>query len=155
MSSDIRLEENGIVMEGDAIFVHGSDLLLDQVARRPGTDPASFRRALVHDFNDDLTINFNTDYPGGVNILGNVKMPGEVSVKEFSAIRATTNVLTVKGALEIQVPDPTVPFTGDPMTSPIHTGRSTINLGDEIKSLRDQIVELQEQIKALNKKKLG
>jgi hypothetical protein len=33
----------------------------------------SLRRALVHDFEDGLTINWDGDYPGGVTILGELK----------------------------------------------------------------------------------
>jgi len=74
MSSDIKLEEDSIILEGNAIYVRGSDLLLDQILRRPGTNPTSFRRALVHNDHDGLTINFNGDYPNGVTIQGNLEV---------------------------------------------------------------------------------
>jgi hypothetical protein len=45
-----------------------SDFMLDSVDRRRGG--AEFRRALVHDETDGLTLNFAGDYPGGVTITG-------------------------------------------------------------------------------------
>src|SRR6185436_2627323 len=51
----------------DNLNVRGHDLLLDSPARR-AAGSRGFRRALVHDGNDGLTINFNGDYPGGVTI---------------------------------------------------------------------------------------
>ena len=52
--------------------VQGHDLLLDSPARRK-TGPSGYRRALVHDQNDGLTLNFNKDYPGGVTINGDIQ----------------------------------------------------------------------------------
>jgi hypothetical protein len=68
--TDIRLDENGgdwLVLDAPVVSVTGSDLLLDSPARRAGAG-GSFRRALVHDQSDGLTLNFNGDYSGGVRI---------------------------------------------------------------------------------------
>jgi hypothetical protein len=69
MATDVKLDEhdgNWVVVEGKALKVSGSDLMLDEPSRR--STQLGLRRALVHDQNDGLTINFNRDYPGGVTI---------------------------------------------------------------------------------------
>ena len=53
----------------DNLNVRGHDLLLDSASRRRPKGP-TFRRALVHDQSDGLTVNFGGDYPGGVTING-------------------------------------------------------------------------------------
>jgi hypothetical protein len=66
-----------VVLDGDAqvtvlcenLNVQGHDLLLDAPARRRAGGP-QFRRALVHDGGDGLTVNFGNDYPGGVSLNG-------------------------------------------------------------------------------------
>jgi hypothetical protein len=55
-------------LDAAAVETTASDFLLDCPARHKGGP--GFRRALVHDFNDGLTINFAGDYPGGVTING-------------------------------------------------------------------------------------
>jgi hypothetical protein len=51
------------------------DLCLDCMdPARKKTDPAGMRRALVHNFDDGLTINYGGDYPGGVTIEGGVRV---------------------------------------------------------------------------------
>ncbi|MDJ1134274.1 hypothetical protein [Streptomyces iconiensis] len=71
MPSDIKLDEDGdgwVTAEGSVLKAETTDLILDSPARRsPGGGPP-FRRALVHDAGDGLTINFNADYPGGVSV---------------------------------------------------------------------------------------
>lgn len=70
MATDIKLDEidgDGIVLESAIVRMTASDLILDSPARRSG---GGLRRAIVHDGQDGLTINFNGDYPGGVTIGG-------------------------------------------------------------------------------------
>jgi hypothetical protein len=56
-----------------------ADLMLDSPGRRRGgTSP--HRRALVHDAQDGLTINFAGDYPGGVTVTGNLAVTGNVAI---------------------------------------------------------------------------
>jgi hypothetical protein len=66
--------------------VQGHDLLLDSVQRRRVNGPR-FRRALVDDQNDGLTMNFGSDYPGGVTVDGMVKLTGDVEMRDFLARR--------------------------------------------------------------------
>lgn len=71
VATNMHLDQSdgrGIRMAADILEVAGSDLVLDYPPRRKNDD--GWRRALVHDENDGLTINFNGDYPGGVTIVG-------------------------------------------------------------------------------------
>lgn len=64
--TDIRFEGDFIHLEGLVVRATANDLMLDATARRKTGTP--FRRALVHDFDDGLTLNWDSDYPGGVSV---------------------------------------------------------------------------------------
>lgn len=66
------------------------DLVIDHPDRR--SRAGGHRRALVHDFQDGLTINWAGDYPGGVTIRGNVEVPNSLSVGSMD-VAATINEL--------------------------------------------------------------
>jgi len=73
MPADITLNgDDGnaewVIVEGSVLKAETSDLMLDSPGRRSAD--TGFRRAMVHDFKDGLTINFNGDYPGGVTVGG-------------------------------------------------------------------------------------
>lgn len=74
---DIKFVDNSVVIEGWTKLTH-PDLKIDYSPRRTST--AGHRRALVHDFQDGLTINWAQDYPGGVKIRGKVNIPNELHV---------------------------------------------------------------------------
>lgn len=79
MSSDIKLSDDRVIVEGNFLESHTADIILDHPPRRrPGANPHVPRRALVHGFNDELVINYKGDYPGGVVIQGEVKIPDKV-----------------------------------------------------------------------------
>jgi hypothetical protein len=69
---------DGVTIEGFRLTCKQADLVLDFAGRRRNNTP--WRRALVHDFNDGLTLNWANDYPGGVTINGNVTVPGQLLV---------------------------------------------------------------------------
>jgi hypothetical protein len=125
MTTDIRLDQgDGTFVEVMArvVKVLGSDLMLDEASRRHGGGP--HRRALVHDQNDSLTLNFNGDYPGGLNLIGvnTMQVRGDITfgmpgitqqgdqtlipvslTKEISELQAQINALVAKiAALEAQ-----------------------------------------------------
>ncbi|TQR16351.1 hypothetical protein [Psychrobacillus vulpis] len=80
MPTDIKLDEgdgNHVVIEGSVLRTTASDLILDAPARRR---TGGFRRALVHDGYDGLTINFNGDYPGGVTVGSNITVARDLTV---------------------------------------------------------------------------
>jgi len=109
----------------DNLDVQGHDLLLDAVERRQANGP-TFRRALVHDQSDGLTINFASDYPGGVTINGRLDVTGELQIR-------------------ITHPDPY-------HIAVENTPTETVMLADVIKALRGEIVLLRNRIETLERR---
>ena len=73
MATDVRLDEGDgtfLVLAARVVKAEASDFMLDSIERRKGGGP--HRRALVHDQEDGLTINFNNDYEGGVTINADI-----------------------------------------------------------------------------------
>ncbi|HMM94080.1 hypothetical protein [Phycicoccus sp.] len=64
--TDIRFDGDWIHLEAAVTKAASNDLMLDAPWRRKTNTPC--RRALVHDFDDGLTLNWDRDYPGGVTI---------------------------------------------------------------------------------------
>jgi hypothetical protein len=127
--ADIVLDHppNEITLLCNTMKVQGPDFLLDFIARRRPNGP-NLRRALVHDENDGLTLNFNNDYPGGVTITG---------------VRA----LDVRGTLE---------FIISHQDEILETGENPpdekVTLSDVIKTLRREIADLRAQIAQLSQR---
>ena len=102
MLGDIKLdaEKDGwVTIEADVVNAKASDFILEQNAYR--TDKGGpFRRALVHNSNDGLTVNFGGDYPDGVTIteaklnlkvdiqVGGPKLPKNGKEGDLIAIKA-------------------------------------------------------------------
>lgn len=65
-------------VSGNTVKMNGTDFNLDNLGRRSGMNSEQGRRALVHDFGDGLTLNYNYDYPGGVTVFGplRIRHPG-------------------------------------------------------------------------------
>lgn len=126
MTTDVRLDQvDGSFLELDARVVKAisSDFMLDEPSRRKGGGP--HRRALVHDQNDGLSINFSGDYPGGVTITG-------------------VRFLDVTGDLQFRIShhDEILLKGGNPPDE-------TVKLGDFIKTLRLEIADLKAQVAKL------
>jgi hypothetical protein len=103
MATDIKLDQQGgnwVVVDCQALKTTATDLLIDAPARR-GNRPGSFRRALVHDQDDRLAINYGGDYTGGVTVAGKLVVTGEISVgghavgQSLSDLKATVAGLSV------------------------------------------------------------
>lgn len=123
MATDVRLDQiDGSFLELDARVVKAisSDFMLDHPSRRNGGGP--HRRALVHDQNDGLTINFSGDYPGGVTLVG-------------------VRTLEVHGDITFGMP-------GVKATEP-GTVMVPVSLTGEINKLEAQISELNAKVAAL------
>jgi len=81
MPTDIKLDQqdgNWLIAEASVLKTTAADFILDSPGRHRGANPN--RRALVHDFQDGLTVNFAGDYPGGVTLTGNVVVTGDLKV---------------------------------------------------------------------------
>jgi hypothetical protein len=122
--SDIVLDATEqVAILCDNLKVQGHDFLLDSPSRRQAPKPVGFRRALVHDQNDGLTINFAKDYPGGVTISG-------VRSLEFEIRHDDEHFAKGLG----------------------HPANEVLMLADVIVSLRKRIDDLQSQITKLASK---
>ena len=86
--SDISFDGEWIVVEGTWLKVRTVDLMMDAPSRR--INNTGHRRALVHDSGDKLTINYAKDYPGGVNILGNVSLE---KISQFQLVLNAADVV--------------------------------------------------------------
>lgn len=95
MPTDIKLDQgdgNWLVAEGNVLKTTAADFMLDSPARRRGGG-GPHRRALVHDANDGLTLNFGGDYPGGVTVSGNLTVTGDVRLGAGTAVGAAIQSL--------------------------------------------------------------
>ena len=93
---------DGVTIEGFRLRCKQADFLLDYAPRRQNNTP--WRRAIVHDFSDGLTLNWANDYPGGVTINGNVSIPGQLSVPNRSG-RGTVDVASELSTLKSRIVD--------------------------------------------------
>jgi hypothetical protein len=89
---------------GTHLYVRHHDLHLDHAARRSAN--GGYRRALVHDLQDGLTLNWARDYPGGVTINGEVKLPHGAAVGALSgtALKCTHHTLHLDHAARRKSP---------------------------------------------------
>jgi hypothetical protein len=99
--TDIELDTPGpdqVRVTANYVEVAGHDFLLSHGDRlRPGAAD-ELRRALVHDFDDTLTLNYNGDYPGGVRVVGNleagsIRLNGEDLAEAVSQLQAQVREL--------------------------------------------------------------
>jgi hypothetical protein len=99
MVTDIKLDQgdgNWVTVEGTVLKTTAADLMLDSPQRRlPGGSP--HRRALVHNTQDGLTINFNGDYRGGVTVVGNLVVTSDILVGSITSVSGAISAL--QGAL--------------------------------------------------------
>ena len=128
--SDIFFDDvnKRVIVDCDAVFVQGHDLILDSPARRKkGTAGHGLRRALVQDQADGLTINYNHDYPGGVTLNGPVTVTGDVTM----LLKTQSISLATPGA---------------------HITTESVDLGMLLGTLRSKIVSLEARIAVLEAK---
>jgi len=82
MNADIKLDGEAVILDGKWTRLQTLDLILDAPSRRRNSK--GHRRALVHNSDDGLTINYNADYPAGVTIRGNISVDS-IEGKEISS----------------------------------------------------------------------
>src|ERR1700722_14198739 len=91
--TDVPLDDidgSYLTLDARVVKVVATDLMIDAPERHTGD--YQFRRALVHDQSDGLTLNFAGDYPGGVTIAGALHASGPVSFT--GALHASGRVKT-------------------------------------------------------------
>ncbi len=127
MGSDIILENDKVRVQGK-IAVNGPDVEVDSADRRKNT--RGFRRAMVHDFGDGLTINWDKDYPGGITMYGRT-------------------AVTDNGSNGVRI----VPEAYNPNQWPKLTQNSVnpqqLDLINEIKAIKQTVIQLREGIRQI------
>lgn len=150
MPSDIRLEDNRLVLEGDArVDVIAADLVLEHPSRR--SSPEGFRRALVHTEEDGLTINVNRDYPGGVMIEGTLRLD-QVGIE--GRLLLDMDPPTPGANIGVEVgPGVNPDFQPDLVDLDIEglfdNVASPVNVAAEIRRLRQAVLQLNRRLNAL------
>ena len=135
-----------VVLDGDAqvtvlcenLNVQGHDLLLDASDRRRPGGP-QFRRALVHDGGDGLTVNFGNDYPGGVSLNG-VAGITPLPQPHVPGLRKKPD-LVVHGGITYEVEGFALVSGGDPTV--------TVSVEEEFDKLSSLITELTARVAKL------
>jgi hypothetical protein len=102
--ADVRLN-------GDKVIVEGTDVCIEHPERRSGAGGAE-RRALVHDFDDALALNYVGDYPSGVRIFG----PASIERGPLSVERLRIQEGLVVSAESVAPPSTTTPSLAVPGT---------------------------------------
>ena len=78
LPTDLTLNDNNVtVVAGERVVLNGWDVELWGDGRAAGNavkTPTTFRRAMVHDFGDQLTLNWGGDYQGGVTVIGDLRI---------------------------------------------------------------------------------
>lgn len=128
-------------IEARVVKAIASDFMLDQPSRRKGGGP--HRRALVHDQNDGLTINFNGDYPGGVTLVGVT----QVFPKQIAGSPKPNPTLVVRGAISYEVDVPTGASGEGSIPGEMVT--ITVNVDDLFNAHQAEIVSLTARLLAL------
>jgi hypothetical protein len=126
-----------MLLEARVVKAVASDFMLDSPERHKGAKP--FRRAMVHDFSDGLTVNFNGDYSGGVTINGSI-------------ISLNTLTPDSPGAGDVRLtffhPDE-LDQNGNPVVAgfneTVFLGELLTKLRDEISSLKDRVARLESE----------
>jgi hypothetical protein len=104
VDSDIILGAEEVQVTGNAVNISATDLKLDNAGRRDPANSTPARRALVHDFGDGLTLNYNHDYPGGVKIFGPLTIQQfEVTVDVAQALQEAASAAQAVQQLQTQM----------------------------------------------------
>jgi hypothetical protein len=158
MESDIKLDRHLVVIEA-------TDLVLNANERRNPNGPADgYRRALVHGPGDQLVINYDGDYPGGVSIFGRVHLAGPgpqsaVPTGTESDItidpRAKDRLKNLQTNLERQLKQERgIDHSALPVDIPalFADDKAAVELTAEIRRLRRAILDLDSRLKAVEAK---
>lgn len=175
--TDVVLKDDSVEIFAHKLIVKGSDLELKDSGRliynEQPAPPDAERRALVHSGNDSLTINYDTDYRGGVIINGEVTFTTAINdfiLKDEELYKALplglkTNINIVGNSpgvdIGVALPDPNHPgrhlHPANPTVNPlgninIEQALSQPTMADIIKYLLKQNAALETRIKQLETK---
>lgn len=153
--SDLKLTDSGVIAEGSYFAIHAASFELKDSDRfNARRSRGHMRRALVHETDDSLVINYGNDYPMGVTIEGPTKMNGDVLFSQKTTVKDL--LITDLPFTNYLSPNPRPnrgPFD-DPVIR-IPPGRRSISfeapssLVAIIKELRKEIGELNTKVNAL------
>jgi hypothetical protein len=141
-----------VKVTGDALHCDVPDLLLDHRLRRP-EGARGRRRALVHNTRDGLTVNWNSDYPGGVTIFGPVHVGSTDLELEHPSRRGTEHTDRPRRALVHDREDGlTINFRGDyPGGVTVH-GALRVRRSGETMDVYDRIAALESTVGELTRR---
>ncbi|MFT5890056.1 MAG: hypothetical protein ACI9Y7_000144 [Dokdonia sp.] len=97
LNGDVKVSK----LSGSHLRIHHHDVHLDNASRRSTT--GGNRRAMVHDYDDGLTLNWANDYPGGVTIRGEVNCPQKLIVAGDDIHSLITSMASRLNILESKV----------------------------------------------------
>lgn len=96
--NSIRIDSRVLNIKGTDIMLDSNDRTLDSNGNRKG---GNMRRALVHDYNDVLKLNYGGDYTGGVAIEGKIEAKsGKFKLGDTDILSGGQKKLIVDGNFE-------------------------------------------------------
>lgn len=102
-----------VTVSANAVSVAVADCMLDAAGRRGPQNRTRPRRALVHDFADGLSLNFNHDYPGGVTVYGPMTVLEKgVTIDVGEALKKTAAMVTTLQAVQEEMRKQTETISG-------------------------------------------
>jgi hypothetical protein len=131
VATDIKLDEQLVIVEALGLKVTGADIQIDSAERR-GNAGGTARRALVHGPGDALVLNWAQDYTGGVYLNGLVRALNDVTVP---VMVWPTQIRRADGGIE--------PLGVTP------TQIETVAVGAELTRLRGEMALLREHVEVL------
>jgi hypothetical protein len=145
MTSDIKLDGDGVIVEGKWTRLEMPDLMLDSPWSRQNQQ--GLRRALVHDAQDGLSINWNGDYPDGV------KIRSRLQVKDYIRTRGIIIVPEESGEEVIPTPlPPGSPPGGSGCWEMEGSLKCPFHLLSVLRDLYRRVIELRKEVEALKQK---
>lgn len=140
--SDIKLTPGQVIAQALDFCLDSQD-----PSRRHNTTP--FRRALVHDFQDGLTVNWGGDYPGGVTIQGVVTMPGPLDVGGKTTLKGGLDSFgdaRFEGQLQVRklLINVTTTVVG-PQHVPVPI-TTQVDVASELAALKQKVAELEKKV---------
>jgi hypothetical protein len=140
--SDVKLVPGQVIAQALDFCLDSQD-----PSRRHNATP--FRRALVHDFQDGLTLNWGGDYPGGVTIQGMVTMPGQLDVQGKTTLKNGLELFgdaRIEGRLQVRKLIVTVTTTiMGPQHAPVPV-TTLVDVAAELATLKQKVAELEKKI---------